>query len=223
MSLRAAVLALIVSLGLAGLLAGSAGPAALTPLIFAHRGDTTAAAENTIAAIAAAAAWADGVEFDIRLAPDGTWRLSHDALPPDWEALPTLPDAVAAAGDLLLEIDLKEASDEAHQQLAEWIAAAGIAERVTVNVKSISGARIVTSIVPSVTIEAQPEWVPAAFTAREVDLVLVWGKEWRSVLEFRSPAAVALFVNSTYEPPIDRWADAVASGISRYLADGNPT
>jgi hypothetical protein len=162
------------------------------------------------------------VEFDVQWAPDGTWRLSHDALPPSWRSLPQLPEAVAAAGPLLIDIDLKEPSNAAHRRLAEWIAAAGIADRTTVNVKSRSGARIVTAIVPGVTIEAQPDWVPDAFVAPEADIVTVWGDDWRSVLASRPPAEVALLVNSIREPGLDRWAEAIAAGIARYYADGPP-
>jgi glycerophosphoryl diester phosphodiesterase len=50
------------------------------PLILAHRGDWSAARENSLAAFGAAAARPDldGVEFDIRLARDGTPMVSHD-------------------------------------------------------------------------------------------------------------------------------------------------
>jgi hypothetical protein len=130
---------------------------------------------------------------------------------------------VAAAGDLLLDIDLKEPSNAAHRRLAEWIAAAGIADHTTVNVKSLSGARLVASIAPGTTIEAQPDWVPEAVTAPEVDIVTVWGDDWRAILDTRPAAEVELFVNSIAEPGLDRWAEALASGIGRYLADGPPT
>ena len=196
--------------------------AAPKPLVFAHRGDTSAAAENSIAAIRAATAWAEGVEFDVHWAPDGTWRLSHDDLPSEWRSLPQLADAVAAAGDLLIDIDLKEPSNAAHRRLAEWIAVAGIAKRTTVNVKSRAGARLMASIAPGTTIEAQPDWVPDAVTAPEVDIVAVWGDDWRTVLETRPAAEVALFVNSVAEPDVDRWAEALAAGIGRYFADGPP-
>ncbi len=197
-------------------------PQPTLPLIFAHRGDTTAAPENTVAAIRAATTWADGVEFDVHLAPDGTWRLSHDELPAAWQTLPTISDAVAAAGDLLLEIDLKDFTDDAHRRLAEWIAAAGIAGRTTVNVKSLSGARILASVVPAASIEAQPEWVPEAATAADIDSVAVWGSDWRAILSLRPASQVTLFVNSIHEPGITRWAEAVEERIGRYMADGPP-
>jgi hypothetical protein len=213
-------LGLLAILAASLLFAGSAPPP--RPLVFAHRGDSSAAPENSIAAIRAATEWADGVEIDVQWAPDGTWRLSHGELPPDWRSLPQLPDAVAAAGDLLIDIDLKEQANAAHRRLAEWIAAAGIAHRTTVNVKSLTGAELVAAIAPGTTIEAQPEWVPEALTAPDVNIVLVWGDEWRLALESRPAVEVALFVNSIHEPGLDRWLEALAARIGRYFADGPP-
>ena len=50
------------------------------PLILAHRGDWTRAAENSLDAFSAAAArpGVDGVEFDVRAARDGTPVVIHD-------------------------------------------------------------------------------------------------------------------------------------------------
>jgi glycerophosphoryl diester phosphodiesterase len=51
----------------------------LAPLIIAHRGDSTNAPENTMAAFRQAiAAGADGVEFDVRLSNDGVPVVIHD-------------------------------------------------------------------------------------------------------------------------------------------------
>jgi hypothetical protein len=201
--------------------AGSSGPHAAT-LVFAHRGDTSAAPENTVDAIAAAVPWADGVEFDIWLAADGTFRLRHDPLPDAYEALPTLDAAIGAAGDLLLDIDLKDDRAIAAEALGAWIAANRIGERTSVNVKSIEAARILVRLVPQITIEAQPEWVPTAVSAPEVQIVVIWGENWRDVLNERPPSQVGLFVNSIHEPGLSRYAEAVAAGIFKYYADGPP-
>jgi len=49
------------------------------PLVIAHRGDASAAPENTVAAVEAArAAGADGVEIDVRLSRDGVPVVVHD-------------------------------------------------------------------------------------------------------------------------------------------------
>ena len=54
--------------------------AALMPLIIAHRGDSSHAPENTIAAFRRAVeAGADGIEFDVRLSRDGEVVVFHDS------------------------------------------------------------------------------------------------------------------------------------------------
>jgi len=52
---------------------------------------------------------ADGIELDVRLAPDGRLVVHHDPLPavvPPW--VPTLAEALDACGDLLVNVELKE-------------------------------------------------------------------------------------------------------------------
>src|ERR1041384_6906814 len=50
------------------------------PLIIAHRGSSSVAPENTLAAFAQAIAdRADGIEFDVQLAKDGVPVIIHDA------------------------------------------------------------------------------------------------------------------------------------------------
>lgn len=70
-------------IALAMILAGSASSQEdkrPTPLIVAHRGDSTRAPENTAAAIrSAVAAGADWIEFDTRETKDGALLLFHDA------------------------------------------------------------------------------------------------------------------------------------------------
>ena len=75
---------------------------------------------------------------------------------------------------------------------------------------------------PEVTIEAQPEWVPTAAVAPEVELVLVWGDDWRNILRQRPVSEVALFVSDIYEPGVTRWTEALDVGVARYLSDGPP-
>ncbi|MBT7428429.1 MAG: glycerophosphodiester phosphodiesterase, partial [Ilumatobacter sp.] len=51
-------------------------------LVIGHRGASVAAAENTVQAfVLADAMGADGVELDVRLAPDGRLLVKHDPLP----------------------------------------------------------------------------------------------------------------------------------------------
>ncbi len=103
------------------------------PLVIAHRGLTTAARENTLDAFCAAVdLGADGVEFDVRRAGDGTLVVHHDAdvdglviatasLAEVVEAgqslgyeIPTLAEAVAALpARAILDVELKETGHEA--------------------------------------------------------------------------------------------------------------
>lgn len=54
--------------------------AAATPLIIAHRGDSSRAPENTLAAFRGAVeAGADGIEFDVRLTKEGGVVVFHDS------------------------------------------------------------------------------------------------------------------------------------------------
>ena len=58
---------------------GGEGMAPRKPLVIAHRGDTAAAPENTLAAFAAAIdAGADGIEFDVHPSRDGALVVHHD-------------------------------------------------------------------------------------------------------------------------------------------------
>jgi glycerophosphoryl diester phosphodiesterase len=102
------------------------------PLRLAHRGDGRAAAENTIAAMQAAldVPGCDGLEFDVRIARDGTPVLLHDATlervqgvaSPVTElevatlarlGVPTLAEVLAAVGrEPFLDIELKAPANE---------------------------------------------------------------------------------------------------------------
>ena len=58
---------------------GGEGMAPRRPLVIAHRGDTAAAPENTLAAFAAAIdAGADGIELDVHPSRDGALAVHHD-------------------------------------------------------------------------------------------------------------------------------------------------
>ena len=95
------------------------------PLVYAHRGDSRRFAENTVAAFAGAvAAGADGVELDVRPLADGALAVHHDARLPDGRAVadcrtadlpahvPLLAGALGACGDLLVNVEIKNAPGE---------------------------------------------------------------------------------------------------------------
>ena len=85
-------------------------------LVIGHRGASVAAAENTVQAfVLADAMGADGVELDVRLAPDGRLIVKHDPLPIEPGALegyPELREILAACGDMLVNVEIKNSADE---------------------------------------------------------------------------------------------------------------
>ncbi len=123
----------------------TASPAAV-PAVHAHRGCPDAAlgiAENTTGAFARARELgADGVELDVRRTADGALAVHHDAelpglgplcrlrvseLPDD---VPLLADALAACGDLVVNVEVKnvpievdfDPEDEAARLVADTVA-----------------------------------------------------------------------------------------------------
>lgn len=85
-------------------------------LVIGHRGASRAAKENTVDAFRLAAAMgADGVELDVRRAADGRLLVKHDPLPEgldDLDALPTFAEILDACGDMLVNVEIKNSSDE---------------------------------------------------------------------------------------------------------------
>lgn len=94
----------------------------MKPQVIAHRGASATHPENTLAAFAAAVALgADGVELDVHRTVDGALAVHHDAELADGTALaglpaadlpvdvPLLPAALAACGDLLVNVEIKAA------------------------------------------------------------------------------------------------------------------
>jgi glycerophosphoryl diester phosphodiesterase len=85
-------------------------------LVIGHRGASVAAAENTVQAfVLADAMGADGVELDVRLAPDARLIIKHDPLPAEPGALdcyPELHEVLAACGDMLVNVEIKNSANE---------------------------------------------------------------------------------------------------------------
>lgn len=77
------------------------------PSLLAHRGASAHAPENTVAAFRLAGELgADGVELDVHDV-DGVLVVSHDLPAPT--GAPTLEEALAACGDLLVNVEIKAA------------------------------------------------------------------------------------------------------------------
>ena len=126
------------------------------PLILGHRGASAHAGDNTIEAFELAFAHgADGVEIDVRFAADRTVVLHHDAdigeigplihhdfatIRRSHPEIPTLDEALAALGDLIVNVEIKNSPGDAdfdpdHEMagvVARWVAQHDIHERVIV-------------------------------------------------------------------------------------------
>jgi len=101
-------------------------------LVIGHRGASAAAPENTVEAFELAAAMgADGVELDVRLAPDGRLVVKHDPLPTDAERLAGYPDlatVLAACGDMLVNVEIKNSVGDHDRDDSMAVVAMTIAE-----------------------------------------------------------------------------------------------
>lgn len=138
-------------------------------LALAHRGDWSAAPENTLAAFAAAErAGADMIELDVRLTADGGVAVLHDptldrvwddpravaavaldelrALCADGHAIPTLAEALAAISiPVMVDYTLADVVEPA----LEAIDAAGALERVLFAGGNVDGHRRIRELAPS--------------------------------------------------------------------------
>ena len=125
-------------------------------MILAHRGASASAPDNTLTAYALAVAQdADGIEIDVRRTADGRLVLHHDAVVPGIGAIidldlddlrsraphvPTLDEMLAVAGDLLIDVEIKNNPNEpdhdpnqgAADAVAAWIARHHLHRRVIV-------------------------------------------------------------------------------------------
>jgi glycerophosphoryl diester phosphodiesterase len=107
--------------------------------IFAHRGASADAPENTLAAfLLAAEQGADGIELDVRLTTDLQLLVAHDPISgtrADYPSQPTLDDVFATVGKRFacINVELKESGNGLEPQVLECIARHGIAERVLIS------------------------------------------------------------------------------------------
>lgn len=97
----------------------------MTPVVYAHRGASAAAPENTVEAFALARVLgADGIELDVRRSSDAALVLHHDPVLPDGRIIvetgrpelpDTLPDLAAAldvCADLVVNIEIKNSPED---------------------------------------------------------------------------------------------------------------
>jgi glycerophosphoryl diester phosphodiesterase len=85
-------------------------------LVIGHRGASAAAAENSVQAfVLADAMGADGVELDVRLAPDGRLMVKHDPLPADpalLDAYPQLDEVLGGCRNMLVNVEIKNSAGD---------------------------------------------------------------------------------------------------------------
>jgi glycerophosphoryl diester phosphodiesterase len=143
-------------------------------VVIAHRGASRAAPENTPAAFAAADEMgADGVELDVRVAPDGSLVVAHDPLPaagPTSGAAgaPSLAEVLDACGTrMLVNVEIKNLEREAGFDPTMAIVDATVAE---LRRRGGDPARWLVSSFSRATIEhcrqAAPELATAALRTR---------------------------------------------------------
>ena len=146
------------------------------PAVYAHRGASVAQPENTVAAFATAVAMgADGVELDVRRTADGALAVHHDAHLADGRLLvevasadlpsevPSLAEALAACGDLVVNVEVKNwPRDPDHDpslRVAEAVAAvvAPMGQKVLVssfNLADVDRVRALDTSIPTALLAA---------------------------------------------------------------------
>ena len=94
--------------------------------ILGHRGAPTRAPENTLAAfVEARRMGADGVELDVRRAPDGRLLVHHDPLPtPVPPSVPTLVEALEVCAGMIVNVEVKNLPGQPDYDATEAVATA---------------------------------------------------------------------------------------------------
>lgn len=151
--------------------------------IFAHRGlHVGGARENTVGAFEAAQdAGADGVEFDVRRTRDGALVIHHDPVVADGgviaemkvsaldDAVPLLAAAIAACGDMALNVEIKNDPAE-----PGYDRSGGLAAQVVAELTEFAGNHdVIVSSFDLATLRA----VRAVDTEVAIGLLLGWGAD----------------------------------------------
>ena len=151
--------------------------AANRALVFAHRGGTALAPENTLAAFAnGLALGADGLELDVHLSRDGravvhhdrtlerTTPLqgpiaAHDAAELARAGVPMLADVLAAYRNARLIVELKVNAAALARAVVDDVRAADAVERVCIGAFGLRGLRAVRALEPAIATSAAREEV----------------------------------------------------------------
>jgi len=159
------------------------------PVVFAHRGGSALAPENTLAAFAnGTALGADGIELDVHLSRDGIVVVHHDRTLDRTTTLrgevrsrsadelrradvPTLAEVLAAHPDVRVIVELKVNSLEMAAAVVDVARRAAAVERLCVGSFGTRVLRAVRSLEPALTTSASREEVRWA-------LYRSWMPEW---------------------------------------------
>lgn len=164
-------------------------------LVWAHRGASVVAPENTVEAFRLAVSHgADGIEFDVRRTGDGRLVVHHDAITREGRviahhtvsellrrepSIPTLEEALRACGDLVVNIEIKNSPsdpdyspiEEQADLLVPWLAHNAYGSRVVVSSFNSTTLDRVRSLDPKLVTarlleaEANPDWELADIAA----------------------------------------------------------
>ena len=147
------------------------------PLVFAHRGGSALAPENTMAAFDNGLAYgADGLELDVHLSRDGVVVVHHDRTLDRTTglrgpiadrstgelraaAVPTLADVLARHRDVRVIVELKVNSEDLARAAVEVVRQADAVDRVCFGSFGLRVLRSVRSIEPAVATSAAREEV----------------------------------------------------------------
>jgi len=147
------------------------------PLVFAHRGGSALAPENTLAAFAnGLALGADGIELDVHLARDGAVVVHHDrtldrttSLRGDLRdrtadelrraGVPALADVLRAHRDARVIVELKVNSSEMAQAVVDVVRRADAVDRVCIGSFGTRVLRAVRTLEPAIATSASREEV----------------------------------------------------------------
>jgi glycerophosphoryl diester phosphodiesterase len=147
------------------------------PLVFAHRGGSALAPENTMAAFTnGLAIGADGLELDVHLARDGVVVVHHDRLLDRTTTLrgpliartsaelervgvPTLASVLARFGDVRMIVELKQNRAPLAAAAIETIRRADAVDRVCLGSFGLKVLRVARSLEPAIATSAAREEV----------------------------------------------------------------
>jgi glycerophosphoryl diester phosphodiesterase len=147
------------------------------PLVFAHRGGSALAPENTLAAFAnGLALGADGIELDVHLSRDGAVVVHHDRMLDRTTSLrgdvrertadelrradvPGLAEVLSAHPDARVIVELKVNSPEMAQGVVDVVRRAGAVDRVCIGSFGTRVLRTVRALEPAIATSASREEV----------------------------------------------------------------